>query len=94
MTGPFRPFTRGSGSAGVATTIEGRSTRKEWPALSAEPVRPVHPADAAATAPYEVIHLGGQAPVIVPFADVLRLRALESAASAQALENAEDAAAV
>jgi hypothetical protein len=61
--------------------------------LSAEPVRPVHPADAAATAPYEVIHLGGQAAVIVPLAEFLRLRALESTATTQALEDAEDAAA-
>ena len=51
------------------------------------------PADRPVTAPYEVIHLGGQAAVIVPLAEFLRLRALESTASAQALEDAEDAAA-
>ena len=42
--------------------------------------------------PYEVIHLGGQAAAIVPLAEFLRLRARESTASAQALEDAEDAA--
>jgi hypothetical protein len=61
--------------------------------MSAEPVGPVHPADRPVTAPYEVIHLGGQTAVIVPLAEFLRLRALESTASAQALEDAEDAAA-
>jgi hypothetical protein len=43
---------------------------------------------------YEVIHLGGQAAVVVPVADFLRLRALEQAASPQELEDAEDTAAV
>jgi hypothetical protein len=62
-------------------------------AMSAEPVGPVHPADPPVTAPYEVIHLGGQAAVIVPLAEFLRLRALENAASAEALDDAEDAAA-
>jgi hypothetical protein len=33
--------------------------------------------------PAEVIHLGGQAAVVVPVSDFLRLRALEQAASAQ-----------
>jgi hypothetical protein len=61
--------------------------------MSAEPVGPVHPADRPVTAPYEVIHLGGEAAVIVPLAEFLRLRALESTASAEALEDAEDAAA-
>ena len=44
--------------------------------------------------PYEVIHLGGQAAVVVPVADFLRLRALERAASSQELEDAEDTAAM
>jgi hypothetical protein len=61
--------------------------------MSAEAVGPVHPVDHPVTTPYEVIHLGGQAAVIVPLAEFLRLRALESAASAEALEDAEDAAA-
>ena len=55
-------------------------------------------AQPAATGPdtgsYEVIHLGGQAAVVVPVADFLRLRALEQAASPQELEDAEDTAAV
>jgi hypothetical protein len=46
------------------------------------------------TGSYEVIHLGGQAAVVVPVADFLRLRALEQAASSQELEDAEDTAAV
>jgi len=61
--------------------------------MSAEPVGPVDPAAGPLTAPYEVIHLGGQAAVIVPLPEFLRLRALESSASAEALEDAEDAAA-
>lgn len=46
------------------------------------------------TGSYEVIHLGGQAAVVVPLADFMRLRALEQLASAQELEDAEDAAAL
>ena len=61
--------------------------------MSAQPVDPAHAADDPLTHPYEVIHLGGQAAVIVPMVEFLRLRALESAASAQALEDAEDTAA-
>jgi hypothetical protein len=46
------------------------------------------------TGSYEVIHLGGQAAVVVPVADFLRLRAPEQAASPPELEDAEDTAAV
>ena len=46
------------------------------------------------TGSYEVFHLGGQAAVVVPVADFLRLRALEQAATPQELEDAEDTAAV
>ena len=46
------------------------------------------------TGSYEVIHLGGQAAVVVPVADFLRLRALEQAAAPEDLEDAEDTAAV
>jgi hypothetical protein len=46
------------------------------------------------TGSYEVIHLGGQAAVVVPVADFLRLRALEQAATPEDLEDAEDKAAV
>ena len=46
------------------------------------------------TGPYEVIHLGDQAAVVVPVADFLRRRALERAASPQELENAEVTAAM
>jgi hypothetical protein len=41
------------------------------------------------TSPFEVIHLGGEAAVVVPVADFLRLRALERHASAEELEEAE-----
>ena len=41
-----------------------------------------------------MIHLGDQAAVVVPVADFLRLRALEKAATAAELEDAEDTAAV
>jgi hypothetical protein len=44
--------------------------------MAAEPAAP-----SPDTRPYEVIHLGGQAAVVVPVADFLRLRALERAAS-------------
>jgi len=46
------------------------------------------------TGSYEVIHLGGQAAVVVPVSDFLRLRVLEQAASPEELEDAEDTAAV
>jgi hypothetical protein len=57
--------------------------------MTAQPV-----ASGPDTGSYEVIHLGGQAAVVVPVADFLRLRALEQAASPQDLEDAEDTAAV
>ena len=46
------------------------------------------------TGSYEVIHLGGQAAVVVPVADFLRLRALEQTATPAELEDAEDTAAM
>ena len=52
------------------------------------------PAPGPDTGSYEVIHLGGQAVVVVPLAEFLRLRALEQAASPAELEDAEDTAAV
>ena len=57
--------------------------------MTAQPV-----ASGPDTGSYAVIHLGGQAAVVVPVADFLRLRALEQAASPQDLEDAEDTAAV
>jgi len=41
------------------------------------------------TSPFEVIHLGGEAAVVVPVADFLRLQALQRHASAKELEEAE-----
>jgi hypothetical protein len=41
------------------------------------------------TSPVEVIHLGGEAAVVVPVADFLRLQALERHASSEELEEAE-----
>jgi hypothetical protein len=46
------------------------------------------------TGSYEVIHLGGQAAVVVPVTDFLRLQALEQAATQHEPEDAEDTAAV
>ncbi len=46
------------------------------------------------TGSYEVIHLGGQAAVVVPVAHFLRMRALEQAATPAELEDAEDTATV
>jgi hypothetical protein len=61
--------------------------------MTAEPTDPI-PASGPDTGSYEVIHLGGQAAVVVPVSDFLRLRTLEQAASAQELEDAEDQAAL
>ena len=55
--------------------------------MTAQPTGPAH-------GPYQVIHLGGHAAVVVPVADFIRLRALERLASAQELEDAEDTAAL
>ena len=57
--------------------------------MTAQPVSP-----GPDTGSYEVIHLGGEAAVVVPVADFLRLRALEQVASPQDLEDAEDTAAL
>lgn len=43
---------------------------------------------------HEVIHLGGEAAVVVPVAEYRRLRALEQLASPQELEGAEAVAAL
>jgi hypothetical protein len=59
--------------------------------MTAQPVDPVPGPD---TGSYEVIHLGGQAAVVVPVVDFLRWRALELRASAEELADAEDAAAL
>ena len=62
--------------------------------MTAEPVDPRRASDpTAGTDPFEVIHLGGQAAVIVPLAEFLRLRALERDASPEALQDAETEAA-
>ena len=62
--------------------------------MTAQPVDPEQALKSAAeTDPFEVIHLGGQAAVIVPLAEFLRLRALERDASPDALADAEDEAA-
>jgi|HubBroStandDraft_1064217.scaffolds.fasta_scaffold10445_3 hypothetical protein len=61
--------------------------------MSAQPADRI-PASGPDTGSYEVIHLGGQAAVVVPVSDFLRLRALEQAASAQELEDAEVQAAL
>jgi hypothetical protein len=61
--------------------------------MTAQPADP-HPAPGLDTAPYQTIHLGDRAAVVVPVADFLRLRALERRATAEELENAEDDAAL
>ena len=60
--------------------------------MTAQPADEI-PTNGPDTGSYEVIHAGGQAAVVVPVSDFLRLRALEQAASAQELEDAEDQAA-
>ena len=61
--------------------------------MTAQPADRI-PASGWDTGPYEVIHLGGQAAVVVPVSDFLRLRAPEEAASPQEQEDAEDKAAL
>jgi len=58
--------------------------------MSAEPIGPGD--EEAGT--FEVIHFGGESAVVVPMADFLRRRALEKSATREALEDAEDWAAV
>ena len=53
-----------------------------------------NPASGPDTGSYEVIPLAGQAVVVVPVSDFLRLQALEQAAGPQELEDAEDKAAL
>jgi len=55
--------------------------------MTAQPHRP-----SLDTGSYEVIHLGGQAAVVVPVTDFPRLWALEQAAAPHELEDAEDTA--
>ena len=52
------------------------------------------PAESADVGPHEVIHLGGEAAVVVPVAEYRRMRALEQIASPQEREDAETAAAL
>ena len=56
--------------------------------------QPIDPASGSDTGSYEVIHLGGQAAVVVPLADFMRLREIERLASVRDLEETEDAAAL
>jgi hypothetical protein len=61
--------------------------------VTAQPVDRI-PTSGPDAGSYEVIHIGGQAAVVVPVSDFLRLQALEQAASAQVLQDAEDKAAL
>jgi hypothetical protein len=56
--------------------------------------QPIDPAAGPNVGSYDMIHLGDQTAVVVPLADFLKLRALELRASAEELEDAEDAAAL
>lgn len=60
------------------------------PGMTAQPADPAPVPD---TGSYEVIHLGGEAAVVVPVNEFLRLRALERHASAEELDAAEAEAA-
>ena len=59
--------------------------------MTAEPFEP--PVDLG-TGSYEVVQRGDQASVVLPMTDFLRLRALEKNATVEALEDAEDTAAI
>jgi hypothetical protein len=62
--------------------------------MTAQPLDPQQtPSPGPGTDPFQVIHLGGQAAVIVPLTEFLRLRALERDASPEARQDAEDEAA-
>lgn len=56
--------------------------------------QPVDPTAVPDTGDYPVVHGEGNTSVVVPLADFLRLRALEQQATVEALEDAEDAAAL
>ena len=56
--------------------------------------QPTGPAPGPGTGSYEVIHLGGQAAVVVSLGGFMRRRVLERLATAQEVEDAEDAAAL
>ena len=56
--------------------------------------QPIEPEPGLDTGEYEVIHLGGQAAVVVPMADFLRLRSLERLAASREAEDDEDATAM
>ena len=87
---------RVAGAAGGRLPGPGRPSTPSswlWPCSARRPADRI-PASGPDTGPHEVIHLGGQAAVVVPVSDFLRLQALEQAASAQELEDAEDTAAL
>lgn len=58
--------------------------------MSAERIEPTSPASVVDE--HEVIHLGGEVAAIVPLDEFRRLKALERAATPQALDEAEAAA--
>ena len=58
--------------------------------MSAEPVESAAPTSGADD--YEVIHLGGETAAVVPLDEFRRLKALERAATPEALDEAEAAA--
>jgi hypothetical protein len=65
-----------------------------WAAEGTVGAMTAQPAGSAGVGPHEVIHLGGEAAVVVPVAEYRRLRALEQLASPQEREDAETAAAL
>jgi hypothetical protein len=65
-----------------------------WAAEGTVGAMNAQPAGSAGVGPHEVIHLGGEAAVVVPVAEYRRLRALEQLASPQEREDAETAAAL
>jgi hypothetical protein len=58
--------------------------------VTAAPIEPT--AGDPLTGDYEVIHLGGEAAAVVPLDELRRLKALEQAATPEALDAAEGAA--
>lgn len=68
---------------GVTAAIEPRNRRREWPRNVRRARRSGSPRRPSVTALQDVVHLGDQATVSVPPAEFLRLRLLESTASAE-----------
>lgn len=60
-----------------------------WASVGCVTTEPLPSTPVPDTAPYEVVHLGGETAVVVPVTDFLPLQALHRQASAEDLEETE-----